>query len=322
MTYLVTGAAGFIGSHLSESLIRRGKKVIGIDCFSPYYPRKIKEENIRSLCHEKDFRFLEADLYEIDLKEIIGDVDYILHLAAQPGVRGSWGRRFQDYVKNNIEVTQRLLETVKDVGIKKLIYASSSSVYGDCSLPMIEDDTALHPVSPYGVTKLSAESLCYLYWKNFSLPVVSIRYFTVYGERQRPDMAFFRFIKAIIQDEPISVFGDGSQTRDFTYIGDAVDGTLLALEYGEPGEVFNIGGGERTSIRDSIDIIARIAGKEAKVRHLDTEKGDVRDTYADITKARERIGYCPKISLREGLKRQFNWIKEATGEKDDIEGAD
>ena len=214
MKTFVTGCGGFIGSHLVDRLLELGYEVTGIDCFTDYYSREIKEANISNALKHNNFKLIEEDILDMDK---FPEVDYIFHLAAQAGVRASWGKSFEIYTRNNIEATQKLLEFYKDREIKKFVYASSSSVYGDAELPMRED-SLLKPVSPYGVTKLAGENLCYLYWKNYQVPTVSLRYFTVYGPRQRPDMAIHKFVKAISNNEEITVFGDGSQTRDFTFV--------------------------------------------------------------------------------------------------------
>jgi UDP-glucose 4-epimerase len=250
-TALVTGVAGFIGSHLAEELLHRGYSVVGIDCFTDYYPREIKETNLANLMVNENFKFIKADLLDVNFKDL--NVDYIFHMAAQPGVRASWGKSFQVYVKDNILVTQKLLEDFLDSEIKKFVFASSSSVYGDVAELPIREDALPKPISPYGVTKLAAENLCHLYWKNYGIPIVSLRYFTVYGPRQRPDMAIHKFVKAMLEDKEIVIYGDGNQTRDFTYISDAVEGTILAAKSNLEGEVFNIGGGSRTSVNQIID---------------------------------------------------------------------
>src|SRR5665647_95358 len=259
MKALVTGCAGFIGSHLTDRLLADGYEVTGIDCFTDYYPRSIKESNIHDAQKNPRFTLLEQDILEMNK---FPDVDYVFHEAAQAGVRASWGSSFSIYSRNNIEVTQRLLEYYKNKSLKKFIYASSSSVYGDAPLPMRED-MRLQPVSPYGVSKLAAEHLCYLYWKNFSLPTVSLRYFTVYGPRQRPDMAINKFVKAILNNSPITLFGDGSQTRDFTYVSDVVKANILASVAGAPGSIFNIGGGSRITVNELIQELEKNCGKPA-----------------------------------------------------------
>jgi len=310
MKILVTGCAGFIGSHLSERLCEMGEDVIGVDCFTDYYPRAIKEANLEKLKGCKNFKFVESDLSEIDLELLLKDIDAVFHQAAQAGVRASWGESFEIYTRNNILVTQKLLEVAKKSNLKKFIYASSSSVYGDAEkLPLKETDVP-KPISPYGVSKLAAEHLCYLYWKNFNVPTVSLRYFTVYGPRQRPDMAFNKFIKAVLKGEEITVYGDGKQTRDFTFISDAIDANIAALKSAPAGTVLNIGGGSRVFLIDAIKTIEELVGKKAKIKNIEKQKGDVRDTLADTSLARDLIGYNPKVILKEGLEKEISWIKE------------
>ncbi|MCK4648265.1 NAD-dependent epimerase/dehydratase family protein, partial [bacterium] len=227
MRVLVTGVAGFIGSHLAEGLLKLDCEVKGIDSFTDYYSRKIKENNLKNLKENKNFFFQEGDLLELDLEKVLEGIDYLFHEAAQPGVRKSWGKNFEHYIRNNITVTQRLLEEAKGLHLKKVVLASSSSVYGESPLPTKEDNV-LRPISPYGVTKLASENLGYLYYKSFKVPIIILRYFTVYGPGQRPDMAFHRFIKATLNNEEITIYGDGNQTRDFTYVSDAVEATIKA----------------------------------------------------------------------------------------------
>jgi UDP-glucose 4-epimerase len=233
-------------------------------------------------------------------------VDYVFHQAAQAGVRASWGKSFEIYTRNNIEATQKLLEFYKDFAIKKFVYASSSSVYGDAELPM-KEDSLLKPVSPYGVTKLAGENLCYLYYKNYGVPIVSLRYFTVYGPRQRPDMAIHKFVKAISNGNEITVYGDGTQTRDFTYVDDAVEANILAAENNIIGEVFNIGGGSRIRVNALIDEIEKIVGKKANMKYIEKQKGDVRDTWADVSKARVMLNWKPKIDIHYGMRKYIGW---------------
>ena len=308
MRIVVTGAAGFIGSWLSEALLTEGHEVVGIDCLTDYYPPEIKRRNLAVSLQSERFSFLEQNLLEADLQGILQEADVVFHQAAQAGVRASWGGSFKIYSDNNILATQRLLEAAKDAKLEKILYASSSSVYGDArKIPVCEDDP-LHPLSPYGVTKLAAESLCYLYHKNFGLPVVSLRYFTVFGPRQRPDMAFHKFIKAILRDEPLPVFGTGQQTRDFTYIEDAVHANLLAMEKGQEGVVYNIGGGARISLNQTIAALEEIAGKKAIRSESAVQKGDVLHTWADTSLAQEELGFKPQFDFREGLRREFEWL--------------
>jgi UDP-glucose 4-epimerase len=308
MKCLVTGVAGFIGSHLAERLIKEGHQVVGIDCFTDYYPREIKERNIEKLRSSEGFTFIEANLLDVNLPEMLRGLDYIFHQAAQAGVRASWGTNFEVYTLNNVLTTQKLLEAAKEAPIKLFVYASSSSVYGDAETFPTPETANPKPISPYGVTKLAGEHLCYLYWKNFGMPFISLRYFTVYGPRQRPDMAFHRFIKAMLKGKEIIVYGDGKQTRDFTYIDDAVEANLLAMRSEAIGEVFNIGGGSRITINEAIRLLEGIMGKRARVRYVERQKGDVRHTAADITKARKILGYEPKVRIEEGLRREVEWL--------------
>ena len=305
MKALVTGCAGFIGSHLVDRLLEQGHKAIGIDCFTDYYSREIKNKDISNALNNKSFELIEEDILEMDKYP---EVDYVFHLAAQAGVRASWGKSFEIYTRNNIEATQKLLEFYKDLSIKKFAYASSSSVYGDTELPM-KENSLLKPVSPYGVTKLAGENLCYLYYKNYGVPTISLRYFTVYGPRQRPDMAIHKFVKAILNDGNILIFGDGEQTRDFTFVDDAVEANILAAESDIAGEVFNIGGGTRISVNELIKKIEDVTGKKAKVKYMEKQKGDVRDTRADVNKAKADLGWTSKVEIDEGLKKFVDWWK-------------
>lgn len=307
---LVTGCAGFVGSHLSEKLLLQGYQVKGIDSFTDYYPRSIKENNLKNLLTSKDFSFIEADILKIDLSKLLDGVEYIFHEAAQAGVRASWGKSFEIYTQNNILATQTLLEAAKELSqLKKFVYASSSSVYGDTDILPMSEDGIPKPVSPYGVSKLAAEHLCYLYFKNFGLPTVSLRYFTVYGPRQRPDMAFHKFISAILQNKEIQVYGDGNQTRDFTYIADIVEATIAASKTDSNGEVFNIGGGSRVTLLQVIDLIGEISGILVKAKYTQTQYGDVLHTWANISKAQRLLHYNPQVNLKEGLKEEINWLK-------------
>jgi len=311
MKALVTGCAGFIGSHLTERLLRNGYEVIGIDCFTDYYAREIKERNIENALNEKNFKLIGEDILEMNEYP---EVDYVFHEAAQAGVRASWGKSFEIYTRNNIEATQKLLEFYKDREIKKFVYASSSSVYGDAELPMRED-SLLKPVSPYGVTKLAGENLCYLYWRNYNVPTVSLRYFTVYGPRQRPDMAIHKFVKAILNGEEITVFGDGTQTRDFTFIDDVVEANILAGNSEIEGGVFNVGGGSRISVNKLIKLLEEIIGKEARIKYIEKQKGDVWDTLADTTKISNELNWEPEVKIEEGLKMFVEWYKKQIGKE-------
>ncbi len=308
MKALVTGTAGFIGSHLTEALLDRGAQVVGIDCFTDYYPRPIKEANLGHNRGRAGFTFVEARIQDADLPSLLKDVTHVFHLAAQAGVRKSWGRDFRTYTENNIEASQVLLESCVGLPVQRIVYASSSSIYGDnASIPMREDALP-QPVSPYGVTKLAAEQLCYLYHVNHGVPTTSVRYFTVYGPRQRPDMGFHRFIRAVIDRRPITLYGDGEQTRDFTFVKDAVAATMAAGDRGVPGRAYNVGGGSRVSINHVLDIIGRVAGRTLDVRREPTQKGDMRDTFADTALAKADLGFAPQVSLEEGIEAEYRWL--------------
>ena len=311
MKALVTGGAGFIGSTLSERLLEQGASVRAIDAFTDFYPRPLKERNLENLRGRAGYEFIEGDLRELDLSAALEGITHVFHLAAQAGVRRSWGQEFQVYTGLNIDSTQRLLEACATKPIERLVYASSSSVYGDdVAIPMTE--TALpQPVSPYGVTKLAAEQLCHLYFVNYGVPAVSLRYFTVYGPRQRPDMGFNRFFSAVLAGKPLIQFGDGLQTRDFTFVADAVTATAAAAVRGVPGRVYNIGGGSRVSLREVFDLIARVSGRKVTIDQQGPQKGDMRDTYADTTRARQDLAFAPSVTLEEGLRAMWRWM-EAT----------
>ncbi len=309
MKALVTGVAGFIGSTLAESLLEAGHHVVGIDCFLDYYPRKTKEGNLAGLRTNERFGFVEASLVDADLGALVGGVDWVFHQAAQAGVRSSWGEDFRIYSDNNVYATQRLLEACRGGSLRKFVYASSSSIYGDTDdLPMREASMP-RPVSPYGVSKLAAEHLVWLYSKNFGLPTVSLRYFTVYGPRQRPDMAFHRFIRSVLDDTPIVLYGDGEQSRDFTFVADIVRANIAAAESPVTGAVYNLGGGSRTTVNEVIATIGKLVGREPRVDHRATQMGDVRHTAADTSAARREIAFAPQVALAEGLARQVAWQK-------------
>jgi UDP-glucose 4-epimerase len=313
MKVLITGVAGFVGSHLAEKLLSENYDVVGIDKFLDNYPRRFKQKNLEPSLKHRNFKFLEEDLLGLNLWELLKDVSYVFHLAAQPGVRSSWGDEFIQYSQNNIMATQVLLEAGKESGVKKIVYASSSSVYGDTDdLPMREDGNT-RPVSPYGVSKLAAEHLCYLYWKAYGVPTVSLRFFTVYGPRQRPDMFFHIFMDRLRKDQEVPLYDDGEQTRDFTYCGDIVDGLLGAAVYPGAGEVFNLGGGTESSVVNAIHIVEKISGRKAKLKTFERQKGDVRHTRARLDSAREKLRYHPNVSLEEGLSQQWHWIQTLDG---------
>jgi UDP-glucose 4-epimerase len=308
MKAVVTGAAGFIGSHVAESLLVDGAEVTGIDCFTDYYPRTMKEANLVPLRDHEGFRLVEGRLQDLDLAPLLEGANTVYHLAAQAGVRASWGRDFALYTDHNVLASQRLLEAGLGAGRPRVVYASSSSVYGlTPTLPLAEGGPC-QPVSPYGVTKLAAEHLAVLYHRTYGLPTVSLRYFTVFGPRQRPDMAFHRFFKAARDGGPIRVFGDGRQTRDFTFVSDIVAATRAAAVSGRPGSVYNVGGGERVELNHVLKLIEQITGRPLQVQREEAQKGDMRDTFADTTAARRDLGFQPAVGLAEGLAREWEWL--------------
>jgi UDP-glucuronate 4-epimerase len=305
---LVTGAAGFIGSHLCKQLLARGHSVIGIDAFIPYYPREVKERNMESFSKTPDFAFYEIDLRYDELDPVLEGIDTVFHLAAMPGLMRSWSD-FDLYMTCNLQVTHRLLEAACINQVKHFIYGSTSSVYGRFATG--NEELPLAPCSPYGVTKLSAEYLCRAYAENSGLPLTILRFFSVYGPGQRPDMAYHIFIQALLQNEPVTVYGDGEQSRSNTFIDDCVQGILLAFERPERsiGEVFNIGGGEIVTLNQMLHILAQLLACSPKLNFAQARPGDQRSTAADITKAHQILGYTPTISVTEGLKAQVEWQK-------------
>jgi UDP-glucose 4-epimerase len=303
--------AGFIGSHLAERLVEGGATVTGLDCFTDYYPRERKEANLAQLRQLPGFSLVERSLADADLPSLLDGVTHVFHLAAQAGVRKSWGRDFHVYTVNNVEGTQILLEACADRPIERLVYASSSSVYGDAVRLPMREDALPQPVSPYGVTKLAAEQLCHLYHVNHGVPAVSLRYFTVYGPRQRPDMGFARFFDAALNGTAVTQFGDGRQTRDFTFVADAVAAMVAAATRGKPGGVYNIGGGSRVALLDVFELIRRVTGRPLQVDRREAQRGDMRDTYADTTRARADLAFIPTVTLEEGLRAQYDWMTAA-----------
>ena len=315
---LVTGVAGFVGSHLAERLLQDGYEVTGIDCFTDYYGRTVKESNLAELLEQPRFHLAEMDLRFAELKSALEGVDVVFHQAAQAGVRASWGETFRIYVEDNVLATQRLLEACKGSPVRHFVYASSSSVYGDTTDLPVTESSPTRPVSPYGVTKLAAEHLCYLYRVNFGIPTVALRYFTVYGPRQRPDMAFHRFIEAIRGGKPIAVYGDGEQSRDFTFVADVVEANMLTLRMPPPSpgdnaagregwRVWNIGGGCRATVNQIVALLERIMGRQAVLNYKEEQHGDARHTWADVSAARRDLGFAPRFSLAEGLQAQVSW---------------
>ena len=311
MRCLITGVGGFVGSHLAERLLADGHEVWGVDAFIDYYPRAIKERNVADLRSWKRFTFIEGDLLCMNLHPLLEGVEVIFHQAAQAGVRASWGQDFQRYTDCNILATQRLLEAALHIKtLQRFVYASSSSVYGNTNVLPIKETVTPHPVSPYGVTKLAAEHLCSLYYHNFGVPTVSLRYFTVYGPRQRPDMAFNRFCHAILRHLPIHIFGDGTQTRDFTYITDIVEANILAAtRQNAGGAVMNIAGGSRVTMLEVVESLREMSGSEIHVVFENKQHGDVDHTYADTKLAEQVLGYRPRVTLQEGLAHEFEYFK-------------
>jgi nucleoside-diphosphate-sugar epimerase len=312
--YLVTGAAGFVGSHLCERLLEGGSEVVGIDRFAPFYERELKERNLPRLQAHDRFELIEADLCEFDLLPTVAEVDGVFHLAAQAGVRSSWGEGFVDYVRDNVLATQRLLEAICCRPVP-LVIASSSSVYGDAAQLPVSENHDLRPVSPYGMTKLSVEHLAHIYGRERGLQIACLRYFTVYGPRQRPDMAFGRFLRAALAGNALRVLGDGTQSRDFTYVDDAVSATILALD--APAGIYNVGGGEPVSLNEVIALLGELLGRPIAVERRDAAAGDVRHTWADTARARRELGWRPGTSLRDGLEAQLRWIQAPAGRSPD-----
>ena len=304
---LVTGTAGFIGSHLAERLLAEGWQVTGVDCFTDYYSRSAKEQNLATLIGHPGFAFVEADLVSVDLRPLLAGKAVVFHQAGQAGVRASWGEQFELYTRDNIMATQRLLEAVKGSDLHRFVYASSGSIYGDAKALPITEDTIPQPVSPYGVTKLAGEHLCHLYHVNSGVPTIRLRYFTVYGPRQRPDMAFHKFIRAMLRGERIPVYGDGEQTRDFTHVSDVVEANVRAID-APAGRVFNIAGGSRVTLNHVISTLEELVGQPALVDRQERQAGDQRHTWADTSAARETLGYVPRVGLHEGLATEVDWL--------------
>lgn len=305
---MVTGAAGFIGSHLCEALLLDGAEVVGIDAFIPYYPRAVKLANLVALRQHPRFSFHELDLREAELAAVLDGVEVIFHIAAMPGLLASWSQ-FDSYMTCNVQATQRLLQAASESGqVRQFIHASTSSVYG--SLVLGDEQTKPQPVSPYGITKLAGEHLAQVYHAQFGLPISILRYFSVYGPRQRPDMGYYLFIERILQGRPITVFGSGDQLRGNTYVGDIVRATQLAHQRFIPGSIYNIGGAEEVSANQAIALLQDIIGKRAIVQHGPARPGEQSRALADMTLAREQLGFAPTMPLRQGLEAQVAWQRE------------
>ena len=301
MRYLVTGAAGFIGSHLAETLLEQGHDVVALDSFTDYYDPRRKRENVAGIA------VLETDILEADLDDVLARVDGVFHLAGQPGVRASFGPGFEHYVTRNVQASGRLFEAAARRSVR-VVYASSSSIYGDAESYPTREDAEPRPIAPYGVTKLCVEHLAYAHGRTTGLDAVGIRYFTVYGPRQRPDMAFTPMLEALGSGGTFRLFGDGSVSRSFTYVADAVAATIAAMTKGRAGEIYNVGGGEEASMSEAIALAERIAGRELAIERHGAAVGDVRRTRADVTKAGAELGWAPTTSLDEGLLGQWEWV--------------
>ena len=303
---LVTGCAGFLGSHLCEHLIADGHEVVGVDCFTDFYPRELKDRNLERLRNESGFKLREIDLSNADLTGLLEGISGVYHLAAQPGVRGSFGSGFPHYVEHNVLATQALLEEAALNPVSWFVYASSSSVYGDTPTYPTTEEAQLCPVSPYGMTKVATEEIAGVYHRTSGVPVVGLRYFTAYGPRQRPDMAFSRFIARALNGEPLPINGDGRQIRDFTYVDDVIGGTIAAT-HGEPGSVYNIGGGNATSVIDIVGVLEELLERPLEVVFRSDQRGDARQTCADGNRAADGLGFVPGTGLAEGIARQLEW---------------
>ena len=310
---LVTGAAGFIGSHLCERLLREGCRVTGVDCFTDFYDPELKRRNLAGLTSHARFRLLTLDLSRDDLDALPADVQVVYHQSAQAGVRTSWGARFDDYLRHNVLATQRLLEHWRGRPLERFVYASSSSVYGDAESFPTAESALPRPTSPYGVTKLAGEHLTLLYGRNFGLPAAALRYFTVYGPRQRPDMGFHRFARALLRGEEITIYGDGRQSRDFTFIDDVIEANWLAWRLARPQGVYNIGGGAQVELLGAVALLERALGCSARLKHVEPQPGDPRRTRADTRRAADDLGYAPRTTIEAGLTAQVEWARGLYG---------
>ena len=311
MLAMVTGAAGFIGSTLTEQLLALGHTVRGIDAFTPYYDIETKRRNLSAAMLHPSFELVDADLGHTVLAPLLDGVDVVFHQAGQPGVRLSWSEDFHVYEAHNVLATQRLLEAVRGSSVQRLVFASSSSVYGEAATYPCTEEQRPQPFSPYGVTKLAAEHLCCLYAANWGVPAVALRYFTVYGPRQRPDMAMHRIIDAALTGRPFHLFGTGAQVRDFTFVDDVVHANVLAADSDlAPGTVLNIAGGTSTDMRSVIDRISRLTGIEVEVVAEAEQAGDVARTGGDRSRAEALLGWQPRIGLDQGLAAQIRWHRE------------
>ena len=313
MRCLVTGAAGFIGSHLCRRLLADGHEVTGIDCFSDYYPPAIKRARAAQLRRLSGFTLVEDDLVTADLVALADGAEVIFHQAAQAGVRASWGDSFRIYTDTNVLGTQRILEAARRTRPRKVVFASSSSVYGEGRDRPTRESDPKRPLSPYGVTKLACEHLCHLYGHNYGVPTVSLRYFTVYGPIGRPDMSVWRFAEAILRGEEIVIYGDGTQSRGFTYVDDVVEANLLAAASRYTDTAFNVGGAASCTVNALLRRIERILGAKTRIRHEPFAKGDARKTLADTTRTRRMLGLTRRTSLAKGLPPAVESIRDYYG---------
>ncbi len=318
MRAVVTGAAGFIGSHLCDRLLADGHEVVGVDAFRDHYARSLKEQNIAAAREHGGFSFSQVDLVEEDLSLVLEGADVVFHLAARSGLGTANQVEFGEYLRDNLVATQRLLEALAANPVRRLVFAGSSSVYGEAERVPTKESAVPRPLSSYGVSKLAAESLVHLYGRNFELPITVLRYFTVYGPRQRPDMAISRFARALANDHDIEILGDGEQTRDFTYIADAVEATVRAATADVAGEVLNIGGGSRSTINAVLGALEEISGRRARRHHVPASTADQRHSSASINLARQRLGWEPRVTLRAGLAKQWAWFEEFAGSESTV----
>jgi len=308
MHVLIAGGAGFIGSHLADRLLLDGQRVTVVDNFDPYYDRKVKEQNVAHVRAHPHARVLELDLAKDDLAPAFEGVEAVVQLAARAGVRASWGANFAVYLDNNVLSTQRLLEAAKGRRLHSFVYGSSASVYGDDHLEPVDEESLTRPYSPYGITKLAAEHLALLYHKLHGVPVCSLRYFSVYGPRERPDKGLHIFLTAARDGLPVTVFGDGSQRRDFTYVGDIIEGTVSALRRAPSGQILNLGRGKTESLNHLLATVEKVTGKRLDLRHGPRQEGDVRVTSAIIDKAHRLLDYAPQVDLETGIRRQWQHV--------------
>ena len=310
MRVVVTGAAGFIGSHLVDRLLDAGHEVVGLDSFTDYYTRAAKERHIAGALGNPRFKFAGADLAADDLVPVVAGADVVYHTAGRPGVRAAL-MQFEPYWRENVLATQRLLDAARTVQLKAFVYCGSSAVYGDAETFPTPETALPAPLSPYGVTKLAGEHLTYVCWKNYGLPAIRLRYFSVYGPRMRPDLMLSRAMQALHDGSVFEVYGDGEQTREFTYVADAVDGTILAAERGAPGDLFNLGGGSAVSVNHALDLLVEASGRPLERRHVERRPSDHRRAGASITRARIQLGWEPRTSLREGLAETWRWFLDS-----------